>query len=297
MNEPVVLTSPTRLTATLTATHLLWQAAGQPPQEEMRTGRCRVCGAGSAGQDFAAWVKPTFTDHDKLQAGEIICPACQFAFAEASIELQARVGKAIPQRMRNYSHIIAGGTWYPLSKGAKAAMRRLILEAHPALIVLADSGQKHLVFRAVPNDPVSTLLRIQFEEQAVLVARDTLARLVATMTTLLTAFSKTEIASGNYAGHRILSYGLAAFRRSESILREYRGSGPFAVALYLAQKEDSDGGTRLDDSTGDLAGVEPGLQEPLSNEYLAAVRGPGTQRGVHDEPQSVRQLALFKDGR
>lgn len=278
-------------------TQALWQAAGQPAQEEGVTGTCRVCGREGAGRDFAGWVKPTFTDHDKLQAGTIICAACQFAFAEASTELAARVGKEIPQRMRNYSHIVCGGEWRPLSKGAKDEMRRLILAERPELIVLADSGQKHIIFRATLNDPRSALLRIQFEEAAIVVARDTLARLIATMTALLATFSKAEIEGGNYAGYRVLKYGLAAFRRQESILREYRDSGAFAVALYLAQKEKDDGGTSDNDSGGDMAGLERELQEPLPNEHLAAIRGPGAQRGVHDELEQVRQLSLFQDGR
>ncbi len=63
----------------------------------MMRGICRFCGEDSSGLDFWAWVKPTFTDHDKIRPGQIVCENCLFWFDEASLALAERVGKDKPQ--------------------------------------------------------------------------------------------------------------------------------------------------------------------------------------------------------
>lgn len=114
--------------------------------------RCRFCGGNGEGIQFQDWVKPTFTDRDKLLPGEIVCNACLFWFEEASQELANITGKDKPQRMRNYSHFVVNGEWIPLSKGDKARMVELLTsEPFPELAAIADSGQKHIVFRARRN--------------------------------------------------------------------------------------------------------------------------------------------------
>jgi len=90
-------------------THLLWHAAGQPAYPQTDSGACRICGESSAGLSFDAWVRDTFTNHDALRPGAVICHVCQFAFAQDSALLAERTGKDKPQRMQNYSHIVADG--------------------------------------------------------------------------------------------------------------------------------------------------------------------------------------------
>lgn len=117
---------------------------------------CRFCGKPGKGEDFQKWVKPTFTNHDKLLPGEIVCNDCLFWFEESSQELADRTDKDKPQRMRNYSHFIVGGEWHPLSKGDKAGMIELLTSVpFPELAAIAESGQKHIVFRATRNVPGS----------------------------------------------------------------------------------------------------------------------------------------------
>lgn len=82
------------------ATKLLYQAAGEPAYPQEARGVCRVCGDPGYGVGFAEWVRDTFMDWDKLVPGEILCPACQFAFDDDSRLLMARLGKEQPQRMR-----------------------------------------------------------------------------------------------------------------------------------------------------------------------------------------------------
>lgn len=265
-------------------------------------GQCRLCGQTAEGLAFGDWVKATFTDWDKLLPGQIICHPCLFWFNEASPELAARVGKDKPQRMRNYSHFIVNGAWLPLSKGDKARMRDLLLHPpFPELAVVADSGQKHIAFRAVRNAPGNRAGWVQFETQRIWVAPAELDALLRPMTALLAAFSKAEIETGHYARHRILKFGISAWHEQETALKAQRGSGLFQLAIFLAQHEEDSSGRSTASPSGaggsaahaDLAGHPDGLQKPLPEDDLGTVREPDTERGVHEQPGEVRQLPLF----
>ncbi len=281
----------------MTATVTLWQAAGQPAGEGSDAGVCRVCGEPGVGLDFEQWVRPTFTDWDKLQAGNILCHACQFAFVEASPLLTARTGKEKLQRMRNYSHLVVNGAWYPLSKGQKDEMRRILFSGVPELVVIAESGQKHIIFRARVNLPGCTTGYIQFEEQGVYYRPAELEALTGRVTELLNGgFNKEEIETGQYRGDRIMRYGPEVWQGIENRIKPERGGLRLRLAVFLAQKEETDG---IDTGTTSGAVVDSlernftGLQEQVPPQHLAAVRGPDQERGLHEQREQVRQLALF----
>jgi len=247
---------------------------------------------------FEKWVRPTFTDRDKLVNGSIACGDCLFWFEERSDELARRMGKEKPQRMRNYSQFLVGGEWIPLSKGNKADMIGILLSSpFPELAVVAASGQKHLVFRAPRNPAGATTGWIQFEEQSFYLYPHELAQMLSSILPLLDGgFSKAEIESGQYKQYRVLDFGVERLFRFESQIGPARGTILFALAIFLAQKEmDYDtiaraGGRPARDN---LARSTGGLQEPLSDEHLAAVREQYPGGGVHQQPGEIRQLALF----
>lgn len=217
-------------------------------------GQCRFCGQASDGVSFEKWVKPTFTDFDKLQSGEIVCNACLFFFEEASPELAKRMGKEKPQRMRNYSHFIVGGEWIPLSKGNKAQMRELLLgDLFPELAAIADSGQKHIVFRASRNQTGSKAGWVQFEEQKLYLIPDELRGLLGPVELLYAEFSKGEIETGDYAGYRILKFGMDRWLELENQIKAMRGKPIFSLALFLAQRSD-DGEREQESSSGVVDG-------------------------------------------
>ncbi len=261
-------------------------------------GTCRFCGRISHGELFSNWVKPTFMDWDKLLPGEIICSDCAFWFEEKSEELARRVGKEKPQRMRNYSHFIVDGQWTPLSKGNKRGMRDLLLgDPFPELAAIADSGQKHIVFRATRNERGGKSGWVQFEEQSIFVNQRRLRALLDIMDLFLSVFSKKEIRSGDYAGYRIIKFGLGKWEKLEKLLRVQRGNPLFSLAVFLALKEgnggnDDRGNQRTNDDN--LAGYTGRLQEPVSHVDLEAVRGSDSQCGVHKQSWQVRQLDLFE---
>lgn len=208
----------------------IYIAAGSPPMVTTTTGVCRVCGVEGEGVPFAAWVKPTFTDHDKLRPGTMVCQACQFCSSEDTPGLAERVGKDKPQKFRNYSHFVVDGTWYPLSKGQKPQMRDL-LQRSPTVALIALSGQKHLFFRATPG-------WWQIEETASRPFPKRLRMLLDLVTPMLTVFSKAEIETGRYDQRRILMYGLPAWKEAEDVLCNARYGLPLLLALFLAQKEE-----------------------------------------------------------
>jgi len=198
---------------------------------------CRICGRTGPGLAFDAWVRPTFTDWDKLQSGDVICNECAFWFDEHSMELARVIGKEKPQRMRNYSHFIIDGKWLPLSKAHKAMMQQLLLsKPFPELAAIAESGQKHIAFRAIRNPPGATAGWVQFEEHTIWVEPEQLASLLDIIQALYTTFSKTEIGSGSYRHYHILKFGLSRWQALESSIRDRRRSALFQLALFLAQK-------------------------------------------------------------
>lgn len=285
-------------------TQLLYAAAGAPPvpdAEPSDAALCWLCGGAldGSGVPRRQAIKATFTDHDCARAPEsdAFCAACVWIMAERNDALTARTGKDKPQRGRNYSHFVKAGVWYPLGKAQKDAMRALLLEPpFPELAVIADSGQKHLVFKARANPPDAAMGWVQFEEQVIWVDPAQLATTLELVEALYVIFSKTEIATGAYNHRRILDFGLERWRALEAEVRPLRNRALFNLALFLAQRSDDDRGTTDDGRrpTGNpVARRAGGLQEQVPDDDLDAARESSAQRSVHEQPGEVRQLPLL----
>lgn len=278
------------------ATQILHQAAGRPDMDGSTAGICRVCGEAGIGLPFGDWVRKTFTNWDLLVPGTILCHACQFTFDEHSQALAKKLGKNKSRyvRMRNYSHFVVDGKWTPLSKGAKKEMTDILLRRDWQVAVVAQSGQKHIIFRATPHV-------IQFEEQQILNI-DELEIVMAVAETLYTQFSKTEIRDGDYKGYRIMEFGIDRWRKLEQFLTPRRGSKAFQLALFLAQKKDPE---VLNEQYGEIARAHGGplvdalawdterLQEQIPQEDLEDIRGRDTSCGLHGQPEQIHQLNLL----
>lgn len=240
-------------------------------------GTCRFCGADGQGEAFERWVRPTFTDHDKLLPGEIVCTDCLFWFQEASESLARTVGKwwatgdealaanpdrikifvkknkrqpeagdlfspgeqggwYIPQRMRNYSQFVVGGQWTPLSKGQKAEMTALLTAVpFPELAVVAESGQKHIVFRARRNPVGSVAGWVQLEEDTIWVDPGKLRALLDVVEALMPGFGKGQIESGEYYQKNIMEFGFAKWHALEQKVKPHRGGQLLRLAIFLGQ--------------------------------------------------------------
>jgi hypothetical protein len=260
---------------------------------------CRICGNDGIGSEWSSWVSDTFTNYDLLLPGEIICDDCRFWFGQKSDELQRRMRKDKPQKMQNYSHFIIGGEWRPVGKGDKSAMAQILTTPpFPEMAAVAVSGQKHLAFRARRNPPGGSAGWVQYEEQAVWVIQDDLRGLLKSIEALYAGFSKSEIESGRYFPQRILRFGVDRWQELEACIKHKRSTVIFSLALFMAQRSEdgNDEGAGGSTSQVDLAGRTAGIQEPLPDDDLGAIRERNPQRGIHERRGAVHQLSMFPSG-
>lgn len=272
---------------------LIHQAAGSPSQEGITVGMCRLCGCAAQGLAWEMWVRETFTDHDKVQPGTIVCHACQFCADDHNTVLQARTGREKPQRMRNYSHVVTDAGWRPYMKNEKRALAQALLnpDAPPRAAVISLAGQKHLILRAAAG-------MWQIEESAMWPDPAGLARLLTPVEALYAAgASKAMIESGAYTHAWLRTVSLPWWSHIEAQLRHARGSLLFQLAVWLAQRDEDhdDRDTRPRDGAPDanLDGYPERVQDQVQVHDLASVRGPSAQRRVHDDAQSLSQPDLF----
>lgn len=222
----------------------IYRAAGEPPVEWSEPGVCRLCGAEDQGQAFGRWVKDTFTNHDLLCPGEIVCRGCLILTENFSAFYQRLLGRDKPQKPWNWSHFVLDGQYIVLSKGDKARMVDVLMRS-PEVAVIADSGQKHIAFRA-------SLGVWQFELQPIRADPDLLSTLISLTTDLYTGgANKSEILTGRYAAKTIQRVGVRDWREWELGLRPYRGSPMLELAVFLTQKKETD------DERGNSRGATP----------------------------------------
>lgn len=206
---------------------LVYEAYGKRPIYGDSHGVCRFLGDERVGLPFSEWVKDTFTDYPALKPGTIVSNEALFTFQEQSEILQTITGKDKPQRFRTYSHFVVGGVWHVLSKADKAQMLPLLFR-EPDVCVIAESGQKHLVFKHKTGT-------WQLEETAIRPDAEAFSALHSDVYALAEGFSVSEIQSGQYAGHRIMKFGGAEWKELETRINKRRGSALFDLALFFAK--------------------------------------------------------------
>lgn len=207
-------------------------------------GVCRIIGKESTGIEFDKWVKDTFTDHAYLKPGTIISNEALFCFEEQSELLMRMTGRDKTQRFRTYSHIVVGTDWHLLSKAQKPEIYDLLINADPTVCVIADSGQKHLLFKHRPGTWMfenETILRDKYKLRLIKETADAL---------MAVKFSKDEIQSGHYQGWKILSCGLGFWQENENKIKRWRGSSIFDLAIWLAQRTESEEQNGKEDNRG-----------------------------------------------
>lgn len=190
-------------------------------------GICRITGKEATGIPYSTWVKDTFTDHAFLKPGNIISNEALFSFEERSVEIQTMLNRPAGQKFRNYSHIIANNTWYPLTKANKREMYQLITSGTCQVVCLSDSGQKHLFFKHRTGF-------WQLENQFIVPDIDTLKYLHQQFSELLDmGFSQTEIITGNYIGYRVMKAGLQIWKTTEDQIKPHRGTLIFNFTAWI----------------------------------------------------------------
>lgn len=230
-----------------TPSQLLWEACGSPASHkasalpEGRDGdwtRCWVCAGETRGRGcpIAAWDGANFTGQTRVK-----CPRAQ-AICEACLWVMAR-HSPVPDKTgnwRNYSVLYAHGEPVTIaSKGEKPTILAWLRRPHasPWFAALADTGQKHVV----PYVPVNGRgpARALFDEVPIDLPRDPEGwRIVDDLVALLTAgATKEEVERGDYTLSTMMRCE-ADVRAFEARYAHQRGSGWFAIVVFLAQRDE-----------------------------------------------------------
>lgn len=202
--------------------------------------RCWVC-AGEWPRSVARekWMGSNFIGQNRARnpASERVCEPCVWAMS----------GRP-PDTLRMYSQLVDDRGWLKLNKGHKPAMRAWLREPKRGewFAAIADSGQKHVVPWAPINPPGSTG-SVMFEETLVRLPRDASGwRAVDDVAALLTAgASKESIESGDYTGFAWQRCA-TEIRTFEAAYAAARGSAWFALAVWLAQRDEQEVAARMD---------------------------------------------------
>lgn len=140
---------PRKATALTTATQLFSTARGLP----LRTGdyRCYFCGGHcSTDTPQSSLVGKSFTARDTVCGGDWVCDGCVTAMDERATITLACGERREQQKVRGYSWVI-GRVATAATKSHRDWLlgQCLVPPSPPFAICISDSGQKHLLYRAI----------------------------------------------------------------------------------------------------------------------------------------------------
>lgn len=193
-------------------------------------GICVVTGKQSKGALFKDWVGERFTDYAGLKSGTIISNEAAQCFDEQSEIIKRKVGAQVPQRFRNYSHIITiEGEWYCFSKAEKENMLSILLEGRDRYTCITTSGQKHILFKTSSS-------AWNFDGRQVSKDRDLLKVLNANFLKMMSiGVNKSSIEVGRYFMKNLSQSEIHQIMEAEDNVRPHRGTAIFDLSLYLTQ--------------------------------------------------------------
>lgn len=223
----------------LTSPQLLYET--RYPLGKSVQGKCYVCGGGLYSPiPTRDVIKPTFSDFQHMHTGgEAVCVACAwFMQNDKRGDLKDWLKRDKPQSPRTYSHILKHGTWHILSKGQKAQLLELLISGGlPEVCIISVSGQKHLFYKAKPNQPAQSQGWVLFEECLLWLDQAEFAHIVEHVQGLYLpegGFSKDQILTGRYAVKNFDQ--LTLIESHEPHLTSHRGGVLLELAVYLVTK-------------------------------------------------------------
>jgi hypothetical protein len=151
-----------------------------------------------------------------------------------------------PDTMRMYSWFVDDRGILKLNKGNKPQMREWLRapKVGPWFAAIADSGQKHVI-PWTPVNPAGSRGRVMLEETTIALPSDW--ALLDDMAALLTAgATKEEVGRGEY-GQGSWERCADAIRMFEARHGSMRHGGWFALALWLAQRDEDAVAKRMDE--------------------------------------------------
>ncbi|MGD8707067.1 MAG: hypothetical protein PVI88_00100 [Nitrosopumilaceae archaeon] len=158
--------------------------------------KCFYCGSNCDKKySIKEYVKKTFTNYDIVACpdSQYVCDDCVWAFGSNS-EIQMIDGEIRNGSPRNYSWFITKNKKIAFTKKHIEEIKYLLfhIKKKPFKLVIADSGQKHLLFRAPWNFDKNNFI-LQFEEQQIIVDLKELAKRIFICNRLSAAIGKVAI--------------------------------------------------------------------------------------------------------
>lgn len=202
---------------------------------------CVICG-GASGEVLraSAVLKSTFLDASRCAAwgSAWLCPSCAYLMGRTNPVPGNREEPNGPLgggNFRNYSHVVIGDDYWPLSKGHKAELSELLRRAQAGCrwaIGLGLSGQKHSAL----------FMRwgwVTTDDGRRSKGPDVLAPIPAIRSLLALGLPKSAIEEGQYLPRTWVQHA-EALRAFEATWGAERGSVAFELALWLVVDSDHD---------------------------------------------------------
>lgn len=227
----------------------------------------------------------SFVGQNKVRCPESsrVCEPCLFVMSRTS-PVPGRPpapGKKFGGNFRNYSHLWeASGYYQNASKGEKPRIREFLQRDHAAdwFAAIADSGQKHII-PWVPINPPGNAGLVLFDETIVSVNPAT-AMLWDAMAALLTAgATKDEIQSGAYTPFTWMRCP-DDVRRFEGEWGHQRGSAGFALAIWLAQRDEEKPAAKPPEAEKQRAKRKSEASEKQAKQSKKSARTKERERGT-----------------
>lgn len=233
---------------------------------------CRVCGAPcDRGMPYEDWGGSDTTTPGRVRSWQsaVVCEACVAICARYSPcpARPAADGKE-PIRWGNLSALYDDDGLVTATKGEKDKIRAWFAKPKRGrwFAAIAESGQKHVIPWTPWNGADAQRGVIRFEERDVVCTPDALLSLVGDMTAFLTAgATKETIESGDYSPNQWRALG-ARIEVFEGAHGSKRGGDVFALALWLAQRDEAETAARIERENAERAAKKAAEKERSKRE-------------------------------
>lgn len=198
-----------------------------PAPEGNLKGDCWLCGCQTdRGHPKNKIILPTFTDGNLAKSpwSDLVCEHCTHILSY--------------RELRNYSIFAdSNGLKHP----SRIQIRDILLNPPepPFLLCVAESGQRHLTFKAIVNYSKDRFIA-RMDNFNVIVEPGKFKWLLELTEELYQTFTKDEIGSSDYKSHKIKEFGLERWEKIENQIKPMRKSSLFQLVLFVAKREEGD---------------------------------------------------------
>lgn len=169
-----------------------------------------------------------FTNYDWLKApsSPYMCAPCAYSFNG-----EFRKTSFIAGEKSGYIQVMNAELF-------KAILNPPVIDGEEWIFCVTKSFKKHNAFRTRVNKNIRSYW-LRWEEMLLFITLDTFAPLYHYLEVLYSnGFSKTEIETGDYFPQRISAFGLEKFLEYEELVKPFRGTDNFKLAIFVLKKNE-----------------------------------------------------------